>query len=110
METSLKLKYTGPAVESGQMDVYQASANMIAFSEFMVAAAKSTFGERIEARAEVAGFGRGSFITDLVFNFAGPIATIFSTASPEQLWEVVKQAFDLWKHLKGEQPNICRAC
>ena len=87
------------------MDVYQASANMIAFSEFMVAAAKSTYGEQVEARAEVAGFGRGSFITDLVFNFAGQAATIFAAVSPEQLLTVVNQAFELWKHLKGEQPK-----
>ena len=105
METSLKLRYTGPAVESGQMDVYQAAANMIAFSEFMVVAAKSTYGEQVEARAEVAGFGRGSFITHLIFSFVGQAATIFSAVSADQLLTTVNQAFELWKHLKGEPPK-----
>lgn len=105
MDTRLKLKYSGLAVEAGLMDVYQASANMIAFSEFMVLAAKATYGEQIEARAEVAGFGRGPFITHIVFNFMGQVATILSTVSPDQLLTTVNQAFELWKHLKGNAPK-----
>ncbi len=105
VQTVLKLRYAGPAVESGLMDVYQASANMIAFSEFTVAAAKAAFGEQIEAKAEVSGFGRGSFVTDLVFNFTGPIATIFSGVAPDHLFVTLKEAIDVWKHLKGKPPK-----
>lgn len=105
METNIKLKYSGPGVESGQMDVYQASANMIAFSEFMVVAAKAAYGNQVDVKAEVAGFGRGSFYTNLVFNFLGPIAAMFSAASPEQLLKMVNESFELWKHLKGEPPK-----
>lgn len=79
MQTRLSLRYTGPAVDAGMMDVYEAAANMVAFSEFIVAAAKVTFGEKAEARAEVAGLGRGSFVTDLVISFGGPLATLFSS-------------------------------
>ena len=105
METRIALSYTGPAVDSGLMDVYEASANMIAFSEFVVVAAKFAFGQSTEARAEVAGFGKGSFVTDLVFNVGGTSATIFTAISPEHLWEFVKDAFALWKHLKGAPPS-----
>ena len=70
METCLTLRYIGPDVDTGRMDVYAASTNMIAFSEFMVAAVKASFGDKAEARAEVAGFGQGSFLTDLVFSVA----------------------------------------
>lgn len=105
METKIALRYTGPAVDTGLMDVYEASANMIAFSEFVVLSAKSAFGESITARAEVAGFGRGSFITDLVFNVGLTSASIFSTHSPDQIWGLVKEAFTLWKHLKGSPPS-----
>ncbi|TAK47016.1 MAG: hypothetical protein EPO23_13100 [Xanthobacteraceae bacterium] len=87
------------------MDVYQASANMIAFSEFVVAAAKSTYGDQTDARAEVAGFGRGSFVTDIVFSMAGPAATVFSLLTAKDFQEVIKQAFELWKHLKGQPPK-----
>src|SRR5690606_27877557 len=80
MQTQLSLIYTGPAVEGGQMDVYQAAANMLAFSEFVVVAAKATFGESTNARAQVAGFGRGSFVTELVFNVAGPAANLLAMA------------------------------
>jgi len=87
------------------MDVYEASANMVAFSDFVVAAAKATYGGQIDARAEVAGFGRGSFITDIVFNVVGPAATIFSALHADSLAGVIKEAVSLWKHLKGQPPT-----
>ncbi len=105
MNTTLKLRYLGPAVEAGSMDVYHASANMIAFSEFMVVAAKATYGPQVETRAEVAGFARGSFATYLFFTFIGQAATVFSALSPNQLLSVVNEAFTLWKHLKGQPPK-----
>lgn len=105
MDASLTLRYSGPAVDSGLMNVYDASANMIAFSEFMVAAAKATYGDQVDARAEVAGFGRGSFVTDLFFTFVGPAASIFTAFTPDQLLAVVTEAFKLWKHLGGEKPR-----
>lgn len=86
------------------MDVYSAAENMIAFSEFMVAAVKASFGEKAEAHAEVAGFGKGSFLTDLVFSVGGPLASIFASGSVKDLLAVVTEAFDLWKHLKGSPP------
>ena len=104
METKIALRYPGPAVDTGVMDVYEASANMIAFSEFVVLAAKSAFGESTTARAEVAGFGRGSFITDLVFNVGLTSAGLFSTYTSDQIWTLVKESFALWKHLKGNPP------
>ena len=105
MEARIALKYSGPAVESGLMDVYEASSNMIALSEFIVTAAKFTFGETANAKAEVAGFGRGSFITDLVINVAPATAAIFGSLDAHQLWVVVKGAFAVWKHLKGSPPK-----
>ena len=105
MQTRLNLRYDGPLVDSGLMNVYQASSNMIAFSEFMVAASKTVFGDQIQATAEVAGFARGSFVTDLVFNFIGPAATIFSAFSSDQLLTVIKESIGLWKHLAGQPPK-----
>ena len=108
METRLTLRYTGPDVDSGRMDVYAASTNMIAFSEFMVAAVKAAFGDQANAKAEVAGFGQGSFLTDLVFSVGGPLASVFtgvSGVSVNDLLTVVKEAFALWKHLKGAPPT-----
>lgn len=104
MQTNVTIRYTGPALDAGRMDVYEASANMLAFSEFMVAAVKTTYGDAAEARADVSGFAHGSFVTSLVFQVGGQAATIFSGLSAGHLWEVVKGAFDLWKHLKGQPP------
>jgi hypothetical protein len=105
METKISLKYNGAAVDAGRMDVYMASANMIAFSEFMVIATKATFGETATANAEVAGFGHSSFVTNLLFSFGGDIATIFTSVPADHLMKVVKEAIGLWKFLKGSPPK-----
>jgi len=105
METRIALRYSGPAVESGSMDVYEATANMLAFSEFVVLAAKTEFGRDITARAEVAGIDRGSIVTDLVFHVTGISGALFSGYSPEQLRQIIESAFKLWKHLRGQPPR-----
>jgi hypothetical protein len=104
MKTSAAIRYIGPALDDGKMDVYQASSNMIAFSEFMVAAVKSTFGDGADAKAHVSGFEHGSFITQIIFEVGGTAATIFTAYTPEQLWNTVKGAFEVWKHLAGNKP------
>lgn len=111
VQAKLTLKYNGPAVDEGRMNVYEAAANMIAFSEFMVAAVKATYGEQAQTRAEVAGFGRGSFLTDLVINVGGPVASImtgaglFKDLTIKDLYALVKEALALWKHLRGAPPR-----
>jgi hypothetical protein len=94
------------------MDVYEASANMIAFSDFVVLLAKNVFGEVVETRASIAGFGRGSFVTDIVFNVAGASSAIFAalpSVEPKTLWLVLKESLALWKHLKGSPPKAVEA-
>jgi len=105
MELRLSLRYQGPAVESGEMDVYEAATNMVAFSDFMVASAKEAYGESAFVKANVIGIGKGSFVTDLAINVLGPAATIFSTISPDKFIDLLKEAFDLWKFLKGKPPT-----
>jgi hypothetical protein len=105
MQTRMGLSYLGPAVQSGSMDVYEASANMIAFSEFVVLAAKAQFGFDADVRAKVTGFDRGSFVTDIVFQVTGASATIFSAATTKQLWETIESSIKVWKFLRGLQPR-----
>jgi hypothetical protein len=105
MDSRVSLKYHGPAVEAGAMDVYQAAGNMIAFSEFVVAASKVAFGPGVSTKAQVSGFSRGSFVTELTFTVVGASATIMSIVSPSQLWDLLKQAISLWKHLRGFPPK-----
>ena len=90
------------------MDVYEASANMIAFSDFVVLLSKNAFGETVETRASIAGFGRGSFVTDIIFKVAGASSAVFAalpSVDPKTLWLVLKESLALWKHLKGSPPK-----
>jgi hypothetical protein len=87
------------------MDVYEASANMIAFSEFVVVAAKAEFGAEIDVRAEVSGFDRGSFVTEIVFRVSGAAASIFGAVTTKQLWETIRGSIELWKFLRGLKPK-----
>jgi hypothetical protein len=105
METRASLKYFGPALDAGRMNVYEAAENMIAFSEFMVVAVKVTYGDSADVKAEVGGFEHNCFETSLVFNLLGPAATVFSAVEPHHIWRVVKGAIALWKHLQGRPPT-----
>jgi hypothetical protein len=78
---------------------------MIAFSDFVLISAKAAYGSTVEARAAVSGFGRGSFITNLVFDVVGTSSTIFANVDPHTLWSMVKESLGLWKMLKGSPPS-----
>jgi len=87
------------------MDVYQAASNMIAFSEFMVTAVKTKYGDQTDVKTEVSGFEQGSFITNLVMDIGGPTATLLATVSAKDIYSLVKDAMALWKFLKGSPPT-----
>ncbi|WP_313301145.1 hypothetical protein [Stenotrophomonas sp.] len=99
------LKYNGPSVDDGSMDVYDAAANMVAFSNYVVAAAKQFYGD-VEVKAEVKAFQHGSFETDLVFHLAGLGITVL-TATPDvrSVLTAVKESIDLFKFLRGKPPQ-----
>ena len=101
---SIVLRYQGPAVDDGSMDVYQAAANMVAFSEFVVAAAHTLYGADVEVKAEVNAFQRGSFETDLTFHVLGTAGTILSAMAPNMagVVSVLKESLDLFRFLKGQ--------
>jgi hypothetical protein len=102
---SVWLRYQGPSVEDGTMDVHEAARNMVAFSDYVIAAAHRVYGERAKVTADVKAFRQGSFTTDLVFHVAGAAASIL-TATPDinGIATVVKQSLDLFVFLKGEKP------
>jgi hypothetical protein len=99
------LTYKGPSVDDGTMDVYSAAANMVAFSDYVVAATKHLYGD-VEVKAEVRGFQQGSFETDLFFQVVGLGATVL-TATPDVqgVLETVKESFNLFKFLRGKSPE-----
>lgn len=104
-DVSLLLKYKGPSVDDGRMDVYEVAGNMVAFSNFVVAAAHEVYGREIKVTAEVSGFKQGSFETDLLFHVAGAAATLL-TAAPDLhgLMVATKESLGLYRFLKGQKP------
>jgi hypothetical protein len=103
---SILLRYQGPAVEDGTMNVYDAAANMTAFSDFVVAAAKNIYGDDVYVKAEVTAFKHGSFGTDLLFEVVGAAASILPMM-PDivSVATTVKESIELYRFLKGEEPN-----
>ncbi len=102
---SILLRYQGPAVEDGTMNVYDAARNMMAFSDFVVAAAHKLYGEEVQVKAEVNAFQRGSFGTDLVFQVIQVSAAILPLI-PDivSVASTVKESIELYRFLKGEKP------
>ncbi len=99
------LKYKGPAVDDGSMDLYEAAANMVAFSNYVVVATKQLHGD-VEVKAEVKAFQHGSFETDLMFHVVGLGATVL-TATPDlrSILTAVQESMSLFKFLKGQPPQ-----
>lgn len=103
---SILLRYQGPAVEDGTMNVYDAAANMTAFSDFVVAAAHKIYGEDVHVKAEVTAFKHGSFGTDLLFEVVGVAAAILPML-PDivSVATTLKESLELYRFLKGEEPQ-----
>lgn len=103
---SLLLKYNGPAVDSGSMDVYQAAANMMAFSDFTVVAAKALYGEEAKVTAQVTALRHSSFAVDLLFSITG-ISPLLLPVLPDvrMLVGTIRDCFEVRKHLQGRPPE-----
>lgn len=106
-DVSILLRYQGPAVDDGSMDVYQVAANMVAFSDFIVAAAHKLYGEDIKVRAEVNAFQQGSFVTELTFHAFGLAGAILTSVTPDlaNVVNIVKESIELFSFLKGKSPE-----
>lgn len=100
----LALSYHGQAVDDGRLDVYEAAANMVAFSEFVSSAARAVYGSSATMRAEVAGYRTGSFITDVAFQVVLPVASVLGSVDMHTVLKTIKEALELWKHLRGAPP------
>lgn len=102
-DVSIVLRYQGPAVEDGSMDVYDAAKNMTAFSDYVIVAAHKIYGEQIEVRAEVNAFQRGSFVTDLAFHVMGVAAVVLPLA-PDLggVINAIRESLDLYVFLRGD--------
>lgn len=107
-DVSILLRYQGPAVDDGTMDVYDAAANMVAFSDFVVAAAHQLYGKDVQVKAEVNAFARGSFETDLLFQVIGLGASVLAVdpglAGVTAVVNVVNESLGLFKFLEGKPP------
>lgn len=101
----VSLRYSGPDVDSGMMDAYSAAGNIVAFADFVGAAAQSIYGPSAKLKTDVRAFNQGSFEVNFAVDYVGVAATLISSVSPKDLWEVAKQTFEIWKVLKSEEPK-----
>jgi len=107
MERSrLPLIYVGPAVDAGEMDAYEAGASIMAFGDFLGTVSRAAYGDKVKVRTNVQGVRPGSFEIDFSIHAVGIAATLLSGgAGPKDLLDLLKQSLELWKFLRGEQPN-----
>jgi len=103
----LSLEYHGPAVKTGSMDARKVAANITAFSDFLDVISESAYGEKAQLRTDVQGFRGDSFDIDFVYQLGGVAATLWSAAptTPKDVLDLIKDSFDLWKHLRAEPPK-----
>jgi hypothetical protein len=102
---SILLRYQGPAVDDGTMNVYDAAANMVAFSNFVVGAAHKLYGDEVQVTADITAFKHASFGTDLMFQvMQATAATLPMLPNLISVATTVKESIELYRFLKGEKP------
>lgn len=103
---SIVLRYSGPAVDDGSMDVYETAASMTAFSDYVVIAAKAAYGDSVDVKAEVRAFARGSFATDLLFHLTGMAGSLLSaTPDVKGALSIIKESLNMFRFLNGKEPK-----
>lgn len=106
MKDTLKLRYSGPDVNEGRMDAYETAACIMAFADYMGVVAQAAHGSQARLKTEIQAFSHGSFSVEFALNFAGIMATLFNgVITPKDMYDLVKQSFDAWKHLGGAEPK-----
>ena len=106
MKDTLTLRYAGPLVDAGRMDAYEAAGNIIAFADFLGVAASAAHGPQAKLKTEIKAFQQGSFAVQFALEFGGIMATLFSgISSPKDMYEIIRQSFDAWRHLAGNDPK-----
>lgn len=102
---SILLRYQGPSVDDGTMNVYDAAANMVAFSNFVVGAAHKLYGDEVQVTADITAFKHASFGTDLMFQvMQATAATLPMLPNLISVATTVKESIELYRFLKGEKP------
>lgn len=105
-KTKLSLVYSGPAVESGEMDAYEAGASIMAFGDFLGVVAQAAYGDKTRLKTNVHAVRSGSFEIDFSIHAIGIAATILSSGvGPKEVLELLKESIGLWKLLRGERPK-----
>lgn len=111
MQELLTLKYQGEGVSEGEMDAYEVAAAVRGFSDFTRLIGAASYGEDAEIKTTIRGFREGTFEIDLVYNLVSPEfgGLISSTiGSPGDFLKLIRDCFDLIKHLRGKPPRHTR--
>lgn len=100
----LVLRYNGPRVDDGKMDVYSVARNLTSFSQYVERAVHAAFGRAISVEADVRGFEHGSFATEIAFTL-GNLASVWPLIpSAVSVAKTIKDSIGLLKFFNGERP------
>jgi hypothetical protein len=109
MRELVNLRYSGSQIKDQDgMDAYDAAEAIDGFSDFLNSIAQSVYGQDYEVRPTLSGVREGSLDLPFIVEFVGVATTIISSGAPP-LDEVIKKAFELFKHLKGQPAKSIKA-
>lgn len=109
MREIVNIRYSGSQIEKQEgMDAYDAAEAIDGFSDFLNSIAQSVYGQDFEIRPTLGGAHEGSLDLPFIVDFMGVATTIVSSGAPP-LEEIIKKAFDLFKHLKGQPAKSIKA-
>lgn len=111
MEQLLRLKYVGADADRSEMEAYEVADAIRGFSDFTRMIGLALYGKEAEIQTKVRGFAAESLDIDLWYRILGPdtvpfIISVFGT--PADFIRILKECFDLIKHLGGDPPKSVR--
>jgi len=106
VEGPVVLKYSGANFDRGQMDAYLAADALVGFAKLAEISGTMAYGRECKVNAQIHGFSRGSSELKLLVDVVNISAQFFAmVAAPNDIFNLISGAIELFKFLKGEPPK-----
>jgi len=106
MKDQYTLRYYGKEADKGRMGYYDAASVILAFGDFVGIVSRAAFGRECKLKTSVSTPKGGSVSFEFLL-VSGSLFTglLTSPMSPNDLWNLMRDAVEVWKSLRGKPPK-----
>ncbi|MEX2165573.1 MAG: hypothetical protein WD852_00905 [Methyloceanibacter sp.] len=102
----IELHYAGEKIsEQNGMAANDVADSIEGFADFLYSITRAAYGAEVEVKLIVRTAKPGSFDIQFLYEVGAVAYTIVSAIGADSIADLIRQSFDLLKHLKGEPPK-----